>query len=258
MTFSNKLSRRSMLLLAAAGAFASALPKSSLAKALSLSVTYYDDFAPDSYMRDGKVTGVLVDSLNEVFGRRLGVALTHHGLPWTRAQQDVKEGRADAFCTIPTDARKEYVNFSREQLLKSDRVIVFAKNNPKAGAIRKIKKPEDLKPFMIGTYLGDSKKNDLFSGMNVDYAADVSQVLAKIAAGRVDLTIIGSLRWRYYARTLSIRDKLEDIWFSDAPGFYLGIRKDYADGVELLESFDKMVLVARKDGSLDRIIKTYS
>ncbi len=255
---STSMSRRSLLLLAAATTVSFGFSRIAKAQSLSLKVNYYNDYAPFSFFRkDGTATGIMIDALDEVLGRRCGVGLTHRGLPWEHAQREVREGKADAFCTLVTDVRREYANFSREELVNPERVVVFAKNNPKAEAIRKIKTQDDLKNFGIGTYAGDSRLETLFKGMKVDIAADVEQLLQKIVAQHTDITVTPSAVWRYHARAAGIRDKLDEVLFSPQPGFHLGIRKTYKGVSAILERFDKAVMEARKDGTLSRIIESY-
>ena len=257
---SSLYSRRSLLRLFSAGALTLTASTVVKAKSLSLRIDYYDDFAPYSLTGEGgAVIGIFIDALNEVLGNRCHIELTHSAMPWARAQQEVKEGRADAFCTLVTDVRKEYVEFSRETLLKPDhRVVVFARNNPKAANIRKIASRDDLKNFLIGTYLGDSRVDTLFKGMNIDIVADMKRMLLKVAASRTDLAVLPGPVWKYHARALGIRDQLEEVWFSLQPGFYLGVRKSYEAHAEVLTLFDKAVVAARNDGSLDRIAAAYA
>ena len=156
-------SRRSLLVAASAAAGSMGMPTSLLAKTLALKINYFGDYTPFTFTQaDGTMTGIFVDALTEVLGRRGGVVLTHRGLPWARAQQEVKEGQADAFCTLASDLRKEYANFSREPLYKIGPVICFAKSNPKADEIRQVTTKEGLEAFSVGTYIGDSRIEGLF------------------------------------------------------------------------------------------------
>ena len=257
---SPSISRRSMLQLASAAAISLGFSGVTRAKGLALNVTYYDDFAPYSFIAlDNNVTGIFIDALNEV-GHRIGVSMSHHGMPWARAQQQIKEGQADAFCTLPSVARKEYADFSNESLLRTDNVIVFSKSNPKASEIKKITTAEDLRRFTIGTYLGDSRVDTLFKGMTVDVLADMSRVLLKVEANRNDIAILAGVRWKYYAKVTGLRDKLDSVPFSGDPSleYHLGIRKGYADSQRMLSAFDKAVIQMKKDGTVDRILAIYT
>jgi polar amino acid transport system substrate-binding protein len=249
-------SRRSALLLGAATLLSFGLPRITRAKVASLIVNYYNDFPPFSYVdSQGKMTGFFVDCLEEVLNRRCGIALTHRGLPWARAQQEVKDSQADAFLTFISDARREYVHFSSEVVLERSNGIVFAKNNPNADRIRKIATPEDLKQFSVGTYYGDSRLDTLFTGMSVDLATDLTQVLKKIEAGRVDLAVTNN--WQYFARLANILDKFDSVPFGPLSKYYFGVRKSHPDCIEILHKFDKALVATRADGTLGRIITSH-
>jgi len=64
----------------------------------------------------------------------------------------------------------------------------------------------------------------------------------------------------YLARSMGIRDKLDSVPFDAVPPdrYHLGIRKSHPDGAEILELFDKIVVAARADGSLDKILSAYA
>jgi polar amino acid transport system substrate-binding protein len=255
------MTRRSVLRLASAAALSLGLPRLSSAEGPTLRMVYYDDFAPYSFLApDGSATGVFIDALNEVLTRRASIPLVHTAMPWARAQQEVKEGRADAFCTLITAVRREYVNFCREPLYRAENVIVFSKTNPRVAEIKKIAKRDDLKSFTIGTYLGDSRVDTLFKGAQVDLLADMKRVLLKIETHRTDLTVMSGLRWKAIARAAGIYDKLSSIPFGDdvVSEYHLGIRKTYPGGEQILATFDKVLLAARKDGTLGRVIAAYS
>jgi polar amino acid transport system substrate-binding protein len=252
------VSRRSILLLGAATVVSLGLPSRTRARGWALTITYYDDFAPYSFLKaDRTATGIYVDCMNEVLGRRAGMTLKHLAMPWARAQQEVKDANADGFCTSPSDARRAYVNFSREVMLQQNRVVVFAKDNPKADRIRKISKEDDIKQFSIGTYYGDARINTLFKDLNVDLAPDIKQSYMKVASGRVDIAVSDSAIWKYQARALGIRDKLDSVFLSDAPATYFGIRKNHEAAADILEIFDKGIAAARADGTVERIIAAY-
>ena len=255
-----RISRRSTLLLASAATLSLGMPSLLRGKMFSLKVNYYNDFAPLSFVTpEGNVTGIFKDCLEEILHRRSGIALTHEGLPWVRAQQAVKEGKADAFCTLPSEARREYADFTSPPVFKVGVVIVFAKNSPKIDLIKKITKQDDLKQFSVGTYVGDSRINTLFKDIKLDFAPEMNQVVKKIEAGRVDITISNDVVWKYYARLSSIRDKLDSIPFeaNAGPHFHLGIRKSYPGAAEILEMCDKAAADARKDGTIERITASY-
>ncbi len=96
--------------------------------------------------------------------------------------------------------------------------------------------------------------------MNLTTVPDLKQVLKKIEAGRTDLTVISAPILAVEAHNLGIRDKLDIVPFAALPAdaYHLGIRKSHADGPEILALFDKLVVAARADGVLDKIMASYT
>jgi polar amino acid transport system substrate-binding protein len=120
-----------------------------------LRISYFNDFAPVSYLDGDVMKGVLVDTFDEVLGKRLALPLHHDGLPWVRAQDQVRKGSEDAFCTTRTVARTEYVNFGTEPVVSMHYVVFYARNSPRAEQIRRIASLEDLARFSQGDFLGN-------------------------------------------------------------------------------------------------------
>ncbi len=100
-------------LLAAGSAFIAApfIVRSALANA-PLKIVYFNDFAPFSFGDSAQVQGIYPDLLTEVLANSLSIPVNHAAYPWSRAQQLVQSGEADAFFTTPTDARKAYATFA--------------------------------------------------------------------------------------------------------------------------------------------------
>lgn len=252
------MSRRAVLGLAAAAAVSIGFARRGSAAVPSLHISYFDDFAPFSFQReDGSLTGILVDALDEILGRRCGIALTTSAAPWPQAQQAVKDGNADAFCTLKSDLRLTYADFSTQVLVSPEVMVVFAKNNPRAEAIRAITAPAELNAFSVTTYKGDSRIDTLFKGMDVNVVPDVEHMLRAIAAGDSDLTVVPSFTWKYHARGLGLRDALDESVFLSASEFRLGIRRSHPSASAILAQFDEAVVAARDDGTLERIIAAY-
>ena len=83
-----------------------------------LRIVYARNYAPFSWQGEGgKVEGILIDMLEEVLGRRMGIALSHEVFPWARSQRMVAEGERDAFFTIPNARRAEYGHLAVKRIV---------------------------------------------------------------------------------------------------------------------------------------------
>jgi polar amino acid transport system substrate-binding protein len=53
----------------------------------TLRIAYSSTFPPVSFLDGDTMKGILIDTLDEVLGKRLGLTLSHQGYPWARAQE---------------------------------------------------------------------------------------------------------------------------------------------------------------------------
>jgi polar amino acid transport system substrate-binding protein len=226
----------------------------------ALRIAYTNTYPPLSFLDAGSIKGVLIDVFDELLGKRLGLSLNHEGLPWARAQDTVRDGGADAFCTDRTEKRSEYVNFGDETVIAINYAVFYAKNNPKASDIQKIATVDDLRAFSQGDYLGNGFAETHFKSLKIDWAANIDQVFGKVIAGRNDVTVAAEMVGRWTARKLNLTDQLGVLPVNIAPAaeFRLAIRKTYPDNEALLRRFDEAVKAARTEGLLKDIEAKYA
>ncbi len=254
------LTRRSLLLAVGAAALPLVAPwRAAVAAPGGLRINVFDQFAPVSFVEGGAVTGILPDLLTEVLGKRLGLPPSFQGLPWVRAQDGVKSGDGDAFCTNPTDKRREYAAFGQEAVLTTKNAVFYAKNNPRADEIRKIAKLEDLAAFSQGDYSGNGFAETTFKGLKIDWANSLELVMKKIAMGRNDIFVGTDVVGAWVLRQAKLSEEVVSFGVDIAKPsqFHLGIRKEFAGHEELLARYDAAVREARADGTLSRIIAKY-
>jgi polar amino acid transport system substrate-binding protein len=252
-----RLGRRTLL-----GAGASSLGLALVGRADaadSLHIVYANSFPPVSYLEGGAMKGVLVDVLDEVLARRMGLTLRHDGLPWARAQDLVKDDGADAYCTNKTEARAAYCNFGAEPVISMNYVVFYARANPKAEAIRRIMTLDDLSGFSQGDYLGNGFAEINFKALKIDWAPSMEQVFAKIVAGRNDISVAVELVGKWTARKLGLTDQLGILPVSLSPSseFRLAIRRSFAGNEALLRQFDATFKAALADGTPQAIQAKY-
>jgi polar amino acid transport system substrate-binding protein len=225
----------------------------------TLRIAYTNTYPPVSFADAGAIKGVLVDVFGELLGKRLGLSVSHEGLPWARAQDQVRDGGADAFCTDRTEKRSEYANFGDETVIAINYAVFYAKNNPKAADIQKIATLDDLRPFSQGDYLGNGFAETNFKALKIDWAASIDQVFSKMIAGRNDVTVAAEMVGRWTARKLGLVDQLGVVPVSFLPvaQFRLGIRKTYEGNEALLHRFDEAMKAARTDGFVQAVEAKY-
>lgn len=253
--------RRHFLALAVGTTAILARPARLPAGTASLRTNFFESFPPLSFRRaNGPMTGILIDTLDEILGRRLGLALTHIGLPWARAQESVRAGMADALCTVPTESRRSYCNFSTETVLTSTVHVFYGINNPRRPELSYIRSLDDLKSFSQGDYIGNGFAELAFKGLTIEWSPRLETVLAKLASGRNDVFVGNMVVAKYLIRRLGLEKDLTShpIDIGNTAVFHLGIRKTYPDAASILARYDAELRKAKAEGLIDSIIARYT
>lgn len=228
--------------------------------AQALRIVYGVPSPPMSFTEAAGLRGVLVDAFKEILATRLGWEVSHQGLPWRRAQDLVRDGDADAYCTSPTPERAEYMNFGSEPVLTMNWLIFYATANSRPEEIRQIKSLDEMRKFSQGDILGNGFAETHFKGMKIDWANSRDQVFKKVAAGHNDITVAGDLPGKWQLRQLGLADQFASVplGIGQAATFNFGIRKSLANGEAMLRQVDTAVRAARADGTLTAFETRYS
>ena len=223
-----------------------------------LRMAYFDNFSPFSWLDEqGGMQGIFIDALNEVVSRRMQIAVTHGGYPWARAQQMVEKGGADAFCTVPTPARRLYTEVSAEPVITATFTLFTLRGGAQLERLKSVKTLEDLRPFTIGHYIGSGWAKQKLEGMQMEWAPNVDAVLKKLVMGRGDVHIDVAEVLRPRIKALGLSDSLLELpQVLDTQPFNLCIRKD-SPHVQWLPKFDNVMRQFREDGSLEAIYRKY-
>jgi polar amino acid transport system substrate-binding protein len=226
--------------------------------ATPMHISYFDYFAPFSFLNDKQeMQGVFVDVLIEALQNRMQIPLTHQGFPWARAQQMVREGYADAFCTVPTNERREYTEVSAEPLVTATFTMFTRRNGPNVAKLNDVKSLAELSPFLIGHYLGSGWAHQKLGGMRIDWATNLDMALRKLAYGRNDVFIDVAEVIRPRIKELKLENDLIELpQVLDTQQFNLCVRKESAF-TKMLPDFDKVIRQMRLDGSLAAIYRKF-
>ncbi len=223
-------------------------------------VVYFENFAPYSWEENGQMQGILIDVVNEVIHKHLGLEIIHSGYPWIRAQKMVGTGIADAFVTIPTPERKNYIEASIYPVIISTVTIFTSTGNsriPELMAIP-IDNNEGLKKFSMLGYLGDNSSRNIYKDWtNIYWLPFIDDVLKKIALGGGEIFIQTAEVTRYNIMKLGLQDKIVEVpnvqmYLS----FHLCIGKK-SDYVNILPEFDNILKQLEEDGKLEEIYSRY-
>ena len=219
----------------------------------------HDDYKPYHWYdeEEKRAKGILVDICEEVLGKRLGYKVVYTNYPWKRAQHVVQMGTDDAFITVATPERLEYVQIGEQPFLLLDRVLFTQINHPRIEEMKKIKTLKELQPYRILDYSGNGWGKKWLveeTGLAVDYAPNMSLVLKKLAMGRGDVFIEDSKATNYTLMLLQLRDKVValPVVFNEIE-FMLCISKKSPFKKDI-SKIDKVVKEIKNDGTLEAIL----
>lgn len=259
--FTMALSRRSLLIRAASlcgvsqfGAFAARMAQA----AEPMRITHYDGIPPFSWADDKHtMRGLFIDVLDEALRRRLGIELIHLGFPWVRAQKLVKDGEADAFCTVPTPERRSYTVISEEPVMTVTYRMFAQRGNPVVDKLKAVKSIDDLKGFVVAAYIGAGWAKEKLAGVKIDWAPNPDSLLRKLASGRADVHVSASEIEHKRIKALGLEDKLIELpQILDTQTYNLCIRKD-SSYAAIMPKFDRTLRQMRDDGSLTALYRKY-
>ena len=151
----------------------------------AIRLVFYDDYAPFSFVENGRLQGIYVDLVREVFEEEMGVATTLEAYPWARAQAMVKAGEADGFLTLMTPERLTYATPIEPPVLTHKLALFTGYANPYLNQVLAAATIEDLAKLHLVSYVG----NGLLTSLKVKSASLVQvprldQILPMISFNR--------------------------------------------------------------------------
>lgn len=248
------MNRRGFLLAAAVTGIAMAWR--SAEAATMLRVGYFDKYSPFSHSNeDGSMAGLLVESL-DLIARDANIMLEHHGYPWARAQIMVERGDLDAFCTVPTRGRSEYVVFCQTPVVTMNYGFYHRKDDYRPA---KVKSLEDLRGLVQGTYRGSGYTREYIEEDRMIFLNDEETVLRRIALGTIDTLVEGEYVGAARVKSLGLADRLH---FTPAPWlpkahFCFGVRRSYSDVDSIIRRMEAATVAALHSGKLKAIGEKY-
>ena len=223
-----------------------------------LVLVYFDDYPPFSYRGpEGRMVGILPDIFEEALEVRLHMELAQKGLPWARAQHQVKLGQADGFCTIPTPERRTYVAFNRKPVMMTEIRIFTSRTHPKLEQMLRIERLDQLAPFTITSYMGSGWAQKNLSGYEVFWPHSLEQSLIMVINQRADVLVDVSHVVLFKAQKSGFKDRLLTLPpVLEQQPFHLGIATT-SPHVGILDEFDRIFGQMQIDGGYQTILERY-
>lgn len=193
--------RRHLIRTATAGLGAALLGPAAAASPLRMA--YFETYRPLSYL-DGGIKGLLVDTLDEVVSRQLGLPCRHEGFPWPRAQALVEQGERDAICTIATPERLAYAVASEESVVVAPTCIFMLSDHPLLPRFKTAQNLAQLRAMApsVLSYSANGWAKARLDGFNIIWGNDFMSALRMLIAGRGDIMIENALTMSYSLRQL--------------------------------------------------------
>ena len=169
-------------LIALAGLF------SGLAMAEAIVVQGNNSKPPKIYVKDGEPRGILVEMLQYI-DQQVGFDLSIRLLPWNRAYQNARDGKAGIVGLSLTQERREVFDYSDEMFVDELLLVV------KKGNEFDYRQLSDLQGKVVGVQRGSSYGDKFERGRSqifkVDTDRQASSRLFKLLNGRIDVALIG-------------------------------------------------------------------
>jgi len=114
-----------------------------------------DEFAPFTYFEKGKAAGPVVDIVNYAC-EKLDITCVHEVLPWRRATQEIKDGKADGLYVVGKNkSRESWLHFSHPVITTQYGFFVLKSNN------KVYKSIEDIQGYKVGVFGPSNTSNSL-------------------------------------------------------------------------------------------------
>jgi len=210
---------------------------------------FTEELPPYSMESDGRITGVTVDIVTELF-RRADYAFEVRKVPWQRAYLMARTKTNS--CAFPVQRSQE-----NEALFHWVSPIVISRSAFYTRSDRElnIRVLDDVRSLRIGSYRGSGVADYLMSqGFELDLTTEDSQNLRKLQLGRLDVWAADTLTAPYLADQLGADPIKEQL-------VYLTVLRALACNLDTREatifSLNHTLHSMYADGTIDRLVEAY-
>ncbi len=213
------------------------------------------DFLPFSYKIDGEIKGPGVDIIEAVC-EKINVDCSFRLLPWTRAQNEVKTGKANAMFVIGWNkARDEWLYFT-PPILKTEYGFFVKDDNP-----LEFKAESDIKGYKVGVFGPSNTSKSLekikvnLGDLTIDMRPDDESGFKKLSGGRVDAVFSN----RDVGAAMIKKINLTNLRYAGKQrelNYYIGFSKEFNDKA-IVDAFNSGFIELYKDGTITKILDKY-
>lgn len=219
------------------------------------------DFAPFNYEIDGVVSGPAADIIREVC-QKMAATCTFQLLPWKRAQEEVKSGKANGMFVIGwNEKRAEWVHFT-PPIMNTEYGFFVKEDNPLA-----YQKISDVQGYTVGVYgpsntgnslnkIKDQMEKENLDSITIDMRPDDEAGFKKLSLGRLDAVFSNRDVGYALITKLGLQGRIRYAGASRSLKYYIGFAKEHNDKV-VLDQFDSTYLELYKTGTVKQILDKY-
>jgi len=216
-------------------------------------------YPPYEYEENGRVQGMVVDLVKEVF-HRMEQPINITLLPWARALQMIERGEADAiFTAYKNPEREKFADYSKEILMPqivslfvlNDSPVLFdgdlsKLNSYSIGARRKVS---------YGTIFDDAVKDKILSAPIL--ANTGKQNVKKLLKKRIDILVSNKYGALYILKQLGKMNQVRELLpeLQRVPSYIAFSKK--RNRVSIRDRFDDILSEMKTDGTYDKIIADF-
>lgn len=213
-----------------------------------INVVLSSESPPTSYELDGEAAGIFAEYLRLVFSKLPQYRVKFHSIPWKRAQIEMQNNNMDVFFTCPTEERKTYAVFTKNNLYSWDYGnIVFNKNNPKKDLILKAKSFTDLRDLLFLSQEGVGWENENIPEYIKRRFVNKIDTMLQLLLGRStgDFIVMGQDQANYFAQKNGHLENLQmkKVSFikNSVVKFHIGVRKSFNEHKKLISEIEKIL-----------------
>jgi len=216
------------------------------------------DFAPFSYLTDGIVSGPATELIQRVC-KEIKADCRFNLLPWKRAQNEVRSGKANAMFVIGwNEKRAKWVHFSPPIMITEYGFFVKQNNS------LSYKQLSDIQKFTVGVYGPSNTANSLerirkqmqdnkLAPIKIDMRPDDEAGFKKLALGRLDAVFSNRDVGFALLGKLKLGERIRYAGPSRSLKYYIGFSQEHNDK-KILEQFDAAYLALYKAGVIKKIL----
>jgi polar amino acid transport system substrate-binding protein len=237
-----------------------ALLTASLASAQELRFNT-QDFPPFNYEIDGVVSGPAADIIVKICAD-MQITCTFALLPWNRAQEEVRNGKANAMFVIGwNEKRSEWLHFS-PPIMNTEYGIFVLKDNP-----LEYKDLPDISGYIVGVFGPSNTSNSLekmrdemkakgLDPIKIDMRPDDESGFKKLGLGRLDAVFSNRDVGYAMLAKLGLQNQIRYAGITRKLKYYIGFSMEYNDD-NILNEFDETYLRLYREGVVTAVLERY-